>query len=169
MQRYQAIFKYAVLVNVALALYVTARGAYVIWDHHEALEQWARWLASDRGEFGFDHLVQPRNHILVFAWVLIVDAVILAAATIYGVWRNGRWADWARIFAFLAIWFVAWLEGLGVLAFIFDIVPSWDWHTTWAALKALAVPVFACIWLVYNIVYRAHRTDADAPTVSAQP
>ena len=167
MQRYRAIFKYAIFINLAVALYMVALTVPAISHYYTNLAQWTEFTTSGSPQFGFDGPVQPRPSQLIFAWVLLSDAVILVAATLYSVWRRTAWVDWTRIFAVLAIWFAFWLEGLMLLAFLFDLGFSWTWHLTWVAAKALALPLFACLWLVYNIVYRTRRAALDAALTPA--
>lgn len=165
MQRYRAIFRYAIFINLAVAALIFALSVHGILEYHEALERSMRRAELDPSVvvFGGFGMPEPQNSHLIFAWVLLVDAVILAAATIGSVRRSYAWVDWTRIFAVLAIWFVIWLNGLMLVAFHVDQGPPnglSTWDIVRSSLACLVIPLLATLWLAYNLVYRSRFADA---------
>ena len=164
MQRDRAIFKYAIYINLAVSAFFFAMCVLGILDYDEAVERWTRQVEAGPLVFGFLPLEEPRHSQLIFVWALLVDAVILAAATICSVRRSYAWVDWTRIFAVLGIWYAMWGYGLMWVAFYVDQGPP-NGLSTWdiirSSLASMIIPLLATLWLAYNLVYRHRFADAD--------
>ena len=166
MRRYRAaIFKYAILINVALALFVLWRSFLAILDYEESLIRWATTVpATGPDVYTFDGPVQPHPSLLFFAWIIVFAALALMLTSIVSLVRGRRWDYWLRIFSFLAILLAIWFGTLEILAYFID--EGWGQmiFKRWSTIYPLLISLLATLWLAYNISYRPAAPDAGAPS-----
>jgi len=160
MRRYRsAIFKYAILINVALALFVILLSLKGISDYFGMLERWTANVPADEvnGVFQFDGPVEPSPGHLLFPCAMVLAGLILMLSTIASLKGGGGWSYWLRILSSLAILCVIWVETVKLLTFfINEGMANLIFQN-----RSLPIALVATLWLVYNIRY---RPDAGAPS-----
>jgi hypothetical protein len=161
MRRYRAaIFKYAILMNVALALFVIWASLVVMRVYFEALNRWAASLPTSEIH-GVYEPGQPGPGQLLFACAMISAALVLMLSTIASARRRGSRSYWLRILSFLTILCVIWFETLKFLQFFLDGGAWYRLLQSPTASVSTLIALAASLLLVYNISY---RPDLGAPS-----
>jgi len=163
MRRYRsAIFKYAILINVALAFFVTLLSLKGISDYFGMLERWTARVPADEinGMFQFDGPVEPGPGQLLFPSAMVLAGLVLILSTIASLKGGGGWSYWLRILSFLAILCVIWVETLKLLVFYINE----GMGNLILQNRSLPIALAASLWLAYNISYRPAAPDAGAPS-----
>jgi hypothetical protein len=153
-----AIFKYAILINVPVAI-------YVIQDIYPTISLYFREVSEGVPHSGVHWDEWMPLSRFVFAVTLTVMCMIFLLATVYSVWRNTAWIYWTRIFTYLAIHFVAWAQFVMVMAVCINEASDFrNWTIMRYGLDDSLIAILASLWLAYNISYRPQpkRVDSSA-------
>lgn len=163
MRHYRAtIFKYAILINVALASFVILLSLKGISDYFGMLERWTAHVPADEinGVFEFDGPVQPSLDRLLFPVAMALDALVLMLSSIASLRRGSRRSHWLRIFSLLAILGVIWFEAVRIFAWLINEGMEYRILESPMIVRTALIALVTILLLVYNLRYRAAAPDA---------